>query len=64
MPEEEGKQITRVGILIRIKRLLAGISGLEPSEVRADQNLGKDPLNYTSVSKLALAKRLRDEFSE
>ena len=64
MPDEERQRITRVEILVRIKRLLAGISGLEPSEVTADQHLGADPLNYTSVSRLALAKRLRGEFSE
>ena len=64
MPAEEIESIARLEILIRIKRLLAEISGLQPGEVTADQNLAKDPLNYSSVSKLALAKRLGEEFSE
>ena len=64
MPVAERERITRVEILIRIKRLLAEISGLQPSEVTADQHLAKDPLNYNSLSKLALAKRLGEEFSE
>jgi hypothetical protein len=64
MPSAEKECISRAEILIRIKRLLAGISGLQPAEVTADQHLAKDPLNYTSVSKLALAKCLREEFSE
>ena len=61
---EERESISRVEILIRIKRLLAGISGLEPAEVTADQHLEEDPLNYTSLSKLALARRLVEEFSD
>lgn len=61
---EPRDRISRVEILLRIKGLLAGISGLEPSEVTADQHLADDPLNYTSISKLALAKRLVAEFAD
>ncbi len=63
MTEEEKERISRVEILIRIKRLLAGMSGLEPAEVKAGQYLAKDPLNYTSVSKLAMRLWPEEVFS-
>jgi hypothetical protein len=64
MSATERERISRVEILMRIKRLLAEISGLRPGDFTADQHLAKDPLNYNNVSKLALAKRLGEEFFE
>ena len=64
MEEARQNAITRPAILIRIKRLLAEIAGLTPQDIRADQELAKNPLNYTPPAKLALARPLNEAFED
>ena len=63
-PEERAQNITRQEIYRRIKQLLAELGGIDSSEISADLPLHKDPLNYTSAAKLALAKRIVEAFPE
>jgi hypothetical protein len=64
MEEDVQKAITRAAILIRIKRLLADIAGLTPRDIKADQELAKNPLNYTPPAKLGLARPLNEAFGD
>lgn len=64
MPDNVALNISRREIYTRLKKLLAELGGIDSKEVFADLALQKDPLNYTSAAKLALARRIADAFPE
>ena len=64
VPGQEAPSISRQEIYTRLKHLLAELGGIDSKEVFADLALQKDPLNYTSAAKLALARRIVAAFPE
>ena len=62
--EHGSRDISRQEIYRRIKTLLSELGGVDTNEIVADLALHKDPLNYTSAAKLALASKIVEAFPE
>jgi hypothetical protein len=61
---EEVKKITQRGVYVRLKRLLAADTGLEPKDIEADDELRGEKLGYTEPGVAGLTKPINKEFSD